>query len=152
MDVDTVWQWSMRLWFLIIAWEEADGHRLSGWERMENEGHLQGISGFPNLYSPLTLQGRWLVFPHGDSFPLSPKTPSTLQPPYVHKKTMPVAMEMAANTNGMGRMNLNQWLDWDLEEPLWGCVINPGGNSIARLIFNAKCRPNRGNWHLYGLG
>lgn len=40
MDVDAVWQWIMRLWFLIKAKEETEGHRGCGWERVENGGHF----------------------------------------------------------------------------------------------------------------
>lgn len=91
---------------------------------------LQGISGFPSLCSPLTLRGRWPVFSHGDSFPISPKTPSTPRRPYVHK------IHVCCYGDSCGSR-------WDGEEEfgavaglgsrggLWGWVINLQGESSA---------------------
>lgn len=87
MDVDTVWQWSMRLWFLIIAVEDADGHALGHWERMETGGSIYRES----VASPHRVH----LWPCGDDdlyFPpwwfiscLPQKTPSSPRPPYLHQ-------------------------------------------------------------------
>ena len=117
MDVDTVWQWSMRLWFLIIAREETDGQRLSGWERTENEGRFTKNQWVPqplftfNPAGTMTCISPWWFI---SSFPQN--TFHSFNH-HVYTKHKPVAMEMAADTDGMGRMNLKQWLDGDLEEP-----------------------------------
>lgn len=136
MGVDTVWQWSMRLWFLIIAGEVADGQRLSGGERMEDEGHLtrnQGKGGFPSLCSPLTLRGWWPASPHGDSFPLSPNLPQkTPQQLCAHKTHACCYGDIAVDLDwtGTGRTDSYQLAGLEVERRggLRGCVINPHGD------------------------
>lgn len=103
MDVDTVWQWSMRLWFLIIAGEEADGCGLSGWERAENGGRFTTNHLVPSdsalTFDPAGTMTRILPWWFISSFP--PKTPSTPPPTTVcTQKHMPVAMETGLGGTG----------------------------------------------------
>lgn len=85
MDVDMMWQWSMRLWFLITAREEGDGHGLSGWEWMESRGHFSRNHWVPWFVSPLTQGEYWPEFPSGDSFPITNQKHFTLKLPSVYK-------------------------------------------------------------------
>lgn len=152
MHVDAVWQWSMRLWFLIIAREEADGQRLSGWERPEN-GVGWGGSRFTKnqwvLQSGFTFNpcgGRWPVFPHGDSFPLSPETPSTPWPPYVHTQNTRLLLWRWLCGSGMRRINLGQGDGPGSRGGLCGFVINPEGKSGVELgwFLTLKVEPIEG--------
>ncbi len=116
MDVDTVWQWSMRLWFLIIAREEADGHRLSDWGRMEDGGRFTGNQWVPQSLFTFDPAGTMTyIFPWW-FISYFPKNTFHLPNDHMYVKHMSVAMEIAVDLHGMGRMNLDQWLDWDLEE------------------------------------
>ncbi len=140
MDVDTVWQWHMRLWFLIIVGEEADGHGLSGWERLENGGRFTRNLEVPQSRFTFDPTRRWPVFPHGDSFPFSLTTPSTPWPLYVHKKTQACCYGDSCGS-GMGRMNLGQGMDWDLEEASEDLSLTLGQQWCrVRLVFNAESR------------
>lgn len=56
-----------------------------------------------------------LYFPMVIHF-LFPQKHLPLPDDHMYTKHMSVAMEIAVDLDGMGRMNLDQWLDWDLEE------------------------------------
>lgn len=136
MDVDTVWQWSMRLWFLIKAKKEADRHRLSGWERKWRMGvGLQGIS----LCLPLTLWAQWPVFPTVNNYPFPPKHLS-LSEHHVYTKIQESCYRNSCGSrwDGIGEAGLGPVDGGGSRGGLWGCVINPWGKSRVMLTFKAS--------------
>lgn len=81
MNADTVWQWSMRLWFLIIAWKEAEGCRrgaqkggyFTGNQQVPQSGFTSEPVGMTSCFFPW-----WLISSHHN-------TPSNPPLAYVHK-------------------------------------------------------------------
>lgn len=89
---------------------------------------LQGISGFPSLGSPLTLRGRWPLFPMVIHF-LPPKNTFHSPDHYMYTKQKPVAMEIAVDLGGMGRMNLGPVAGVEVSED---ASLTLGGESSAK--------------------
>lgn len=81
MNADIVWQWSMRLWFLIIAWKEAEGCRrgaqkggyFTGNQQVPQSGFTFEPVGMTSCFFPW-----WLISSHHN-------TPSNPPLAYVNK-------------------------------------------------------------------
>lgn len=129
--IQTVWQWSMRSWFLIIAQEEAERSRERGREwrlGVVLQGSPLSVHLRPCAYVDLGFPPRWFI----SSF-------RSLDC-WMYTKHMPVAMKMAADLNGGADTNI--WTSfWTRiqRRPLRTCHRPSGWKQRwARLIFTAR--------------